>query len=93
MGWRFTVFPSFPAAETIMKSDVVRKIGFTGSTAVGKILMKQAADTVKKVRRQAELLPVQGMHSAIHMHECASPAIVARRFTSRYPTAGTQSAL
>lgn len=32
-----------------MKSDVVRKIGFTGSTAVGKILMKQAADTVKKV--------------------------------------------
>jgi succinate-semialdehyde dehydrogenase/glutarate-semialdehyde dehydrogenase len=35
--------------ETIMKSDVVRKIGFTGSTAVGKILMKQAADTVKKV--------------------------------------------
>lgn len=33
-----------------MKSDVVRKIGFTGSTAVGKILMKQAADTVKKVR-------------------------------------------
>jgi succinate-semialdehyde dehydrogenase/glutarate-semialdehyde dehydrogenase len=35
--------------ETVMKSDVVRKIGFTGSTAVGKILMKQAADTVKKV--------------------------------------------
>jgi hypothetical protein len=33
-----------------MKSDVVRKIGFTGSTPVGKILMKQAADTVKKVR-------------------------------------------
>lgn len=33
-----------------MKSDTVRKIGFTGSTAVGKILMKQAADTVKKVR-------------------------------------------
>lgn len=30
-------------------SDKVRKISFTGSTAVGKILMKQAADTVKKV--------------------------------------------
>jgi len=30
-------------------SDKVRKISFTGSTAVGKILMKQAADSVKKV--------------------------------------------
>lgn len=28
--------------------DLVRKISFTGSTAVGKILLKQAADTVKK---------------------------------------------
>jgi succinate-semialdehyde dehydrogenase/glutarate-semialdehyde dehydrogenase len=33
----------------IMASDVVRMIGFTGSTAVGKLLMRQAADTVKKV--------------------------------------------
>lgn len=32
-----------------MDSDVVRKVGFTGSTAVGKILAKQAAETVKKV--------------------------------------------
>ena len=38
------------AAGEVMKSDIVRKVGFTGSTAVGKILMKQAADTVKKVR-------------------------------------------
>lgn len=32
-----------------MKSDIVRKFSFTGSTAVGKLLMKQAADTVKKI--------------------------------------------
>ena len=32
-----------------MKSDAVRKIGFTGSTRVGKMLMSQAAATVKKV--------------------------------------------
>ena len=32
-----------------MRSETVRKIGFTGSTRVGKLLMKQAADTVKKV--------------------------------------------
>ena len=35
-----------------MKSETVRKIGFTGSTRVGKLLMKLAADTVKKVRPQ-----------------------------------------
>lgn len=32
-----------------MKLDYVRKITFTGSTEVGKILMRQAADTVKRV--------------------------------------------
>jgi succinate-semialdehyde dehydrogenase/glutarate-semialdehyde dehydrogenase len=33
----------------LMGSDTVRMIGFTGSTSVGKLLMRQAADTVKKV--------------------------------------------
>ena len=33
----------------ICSSPTVRKVGFTGSTAVGKLLMRQAADTVKKV--------------------------------------------
>eukprot|EP00891_Asterochloris_glomerata_P009047 jgi/Astpho2/9047/Aster-02706 len=35
--------------NTLLASPEVRKIGFTGSTNVGKLLMKQAADTVKKV--------------------------------------------
>lgn len=35
--------------ETWLKDDRVRKITFTGSTEVGKILMRGAADTVKKV--------------------------------------------
>jgi succinate-semialdehyde dehydrogenase / glutarate-semialdehyde dehydrogenase len=30
-------------------NPIVRKIGFTGSTAIGKLLMRQAADQVKKV--------------------------------------------
>ena len=38
-----------PIGEALMQSTVVRKFSFTGSTAVGKILMKQAADTVKKI--------------------------------------------
>jgi len=35
--------------ETMLASETVRKIGFTGSTAVGKMLMAGAANTVKKV--------------------------------------------
>jgi|TARA_R110002049_G_scaffold12487_6_gene55875 succinate-semialdehyde dehydrogenase/glutarate-semialdehyde dehydrogenase len=31
------------------KSEIIRKLSFTGSTAVGKILMQQSAATVKKV--------------------------------------------
>ncbi|MFN0200079.1 MAG: NAD-dependent succinate-semialdehyde dehydrogenase [Bacteroidia bacterium] len=35
--------------ETLTNHAWVRKISFTGSTAVGKLLLKQSADTVKKV--------------------------------------------
>lgn len=35
--------------DPIMESPIVRKITFTGSTEVGKVLVKQAADTLKKV--------------------------------------------
>jgi succinate-semialdehyde dehydrogenase/glutarate-semialdehyde dehydrogenase len=35
--------------ETICTSDTVRKVSFTGSTRVGKLLMKQSADTLKKL--------------------------------------------
>lgn len=36
-------------SEAIMASPVVRKISFTGSTEVGKTLVRNAADTLKKV--------------------------------------------
>ena len=35
--------------ETWMSDERVRKISFTGSTRIGKLLMRQAADTVKNV--------------------------------------------
>lgn len=38
-----------PIGKEMTENKTVRKIGFTGSTAVGKILMAQAAGTVKKV--------------------------------------------
>lgn len=37
------------AGKAMLESDTVRKIGFTGSTPVGKQLMAGAADTVKRV--------------------------------------------
>ena len=35
--------------KTMTDSTIVRKLSFTGSTAVGKLLMRQCADSVKKV--------------------------------------------
>ncbi|MDE9457685.1 NAD-dependent succinate-semialdehyde dehydrogenase [Xenorhabdus bovienii] len=35
--------------ETLTSSPIVRKLSFTGSTRVGKLLMAQSADTVKKL--------------------------------------------
>ncbi|KAH6973724.1 aldehyde dehydrogenase domain-containing protein [Ilyonectria sp. MPI-CAGE-AT-0026] len=34
---------------TLCESDIVKKISFTGSTRVGKILMRQSSDTLKKL--------------------------------------------
>ncbi|RJL20021.1 NAD-dependent succinate-semialdehyde dehydrogenase [Pectobacterium polaris] len=36
-------------SDTVMASDKVRKISFTGSTEVGKTLVRNAAETIKKV--------------------------------------------
>ncbi|MGO4999326.1 NAD-dependent succinate-semialdehyde dehydrogenase [Oceanisphaera sp. W20_SRM_FM3] len=36
-------------SDTLMNSPVIRKLSFTGSTKVGKLLMAKAADTVKKL--------------------------------------------
>ena len=46
-GWPHALSRS--AGDTMLASDTVRKIGFTGSTGVGKRLMAGAADTVKRV--------------------------------------------
>ncbi|RMD70614.1 MAG: aldehyde dehydrogenase family protein, partial [Bacteroidetes bacterium] len=48
----FNVVPTSdpaPVGEVLTASPVVRKLSFTGSTEVGKLLMRQCADTVKKV--------------------------------------------
>ncbi len=48
----------------MLESDAVRKIGFTGSTAVGKQLMAGAAATVKRVSLELARLPSQA--AAVH---------------------------
>lgn len=48
----FNIVTSKRASEVgteLTTSPIVRKIGFTGSTGIGKLLMQQAASTVKKV--------------------------------------------
>ncbi|MEK7019609.1 NAD-dependent succinate-semialdehyde dehydrogenase [Bacillus sp. FSL R9-9410] len=40
---------SGPIANALMNSKIVRKISFTGSTEVGKVLIAQSAHTVKRV--------------------------------------------
>jgi succinate-semialdehyde dehydrogenase/glutarate-semialdehyde dehydrogenase len=35
-------------SKTLLASPIIRKLSFTGSTTVGKLLMRRAADTVKK---------------------------------------------
>lgn len=41
--------PAEPIAKAFMDSELVRKVTFTGSTEVGKILIRQSADTVKRM--------------------------------------------
>ena len=41
--------PAAEIGETLTASREVRKISFTGSTEVGRLLMRQSADTIKKI--------------------------------------------
>lgn len=43
------VGPAKEIAKTLTDSPIVRKLTFTGSTPIGKLLMKECADTMKKV--------------------------------------------
>ncbi len=64
-------------------SDKVRKLSFTGSTAIGKILMKQCADTVKKVS-----LELGGNAPFIVFDDADIDAAVTGAIQSKYRNAG-----
>jgi len=64
-------------------SDTVRKLTFTGSTPVGKELLKQCADTVKKVSME-----LGGNAPVIVFEDADLDAAVAGAATSKYRNSG-----
>jgi succinate-semialdehyde dehydrogenase/glutarate-semialdehyde dehydrogenase len=59
-------------ADEFMTNPLVRKISFTGSTAVGKQLMKQAADQMKRLSLEL------GGHAPFIVFPDADPEVVAK---------------
>lgn len=64
-------------------NSIVRKLSFTGSTAVGKILMRQCTDTVKKVSME-----LGGNAPFIVFDDADIDAAVAGAMASKYRNAG-----
>jgi succinate-semialdehyde dehydrogenase / glutarate-semialdehyde dehydrogenase len=82
----FNVVPGLDApaiGKVLTDSPVVRKISFTGSTEVGKILMRQCADNVKKLS-----LELGGNAPFIVFDDADVDAAVAGAVTSKYRNAG-----
>ncbi|MFU1798632.1 NAD-dependent succinate-semialdehyde dehydrogenase [Paenibacillus azoreducens] len=72
-----------PIAEVWQKDERVRKISFTGSTAIGKKLMQGAAETVKKIS-----LELGGHAPYIVTAKCDLDKAVAGLIASKFRNAG-----
>ena len=70
-------------AEVLTASADVRKLSFTGSTRVGKILMRQCGDTIKKLS-----LELGGNAPFIVFEDADLDAAVAGAIVSKYRNAG-----
>lgn len=80
------IIPGKQAAEigkVLTSSPIVRKVSFTGSTAVGKLLMRQSADTVKKIS-----LELGGNAPFIVFDDADLTAAVEGAITAKYRNAG-----
>ena len=75
--------PSGPMGAELTSSPTVRKLSFTGSTEVGKLLMSQCASTVKKVS-----LELGGNAPFIVFDDADLDAAVAGAMASKYRNAG-----
>ncbi|WP_020618821.1 NAD-dependent succinate-semialdehyde dehydrogenase [Paenibacillus daejeonensis] len=75
--------PSSPIGDTLLQEEAIRKITFTGSTAVGKQLMAQAAEQVKRVSMEL------GGHAPLLVFEDADlDAAVAGAVSSKFRNSG-----
>ena len=82
----FNVLTTTRSAEVggeLTSNPIVRKLSFTGSTAVGKLLMKQCADTVKKLS-----LELGGNAPFIVFDDADLDAAVLGAMASKYRNAG-----
>ncbi|OYD53964.1 succinate-semialdehyde dehydrogenase I [Thauera propionica] len=80
------IVTTMKAAEVggeLTSNPIVRKVSFTGSTEVGKLLMRQSADTVKKVA-----LELGGNAPFIVFDDADLDAAVAGAMASKYRNAG-----
>lgn len=68
----FVMGPASEIADEFMTNPLVRKVSFTGSTEVGKQLMKQAADQVKRLSLEL------GGHAPFIVFPDADPEVVAK---------------
>ena len=75
--------PSGPMGAELTSNPTVRKLSFTGSTQVGKLLMSQCASTVKKVS-----LELGGNAPFIVFDDADLEAAVAGAMASKYRNAG-----
>jgi len=82
----FNVIPgrsSRAIGNALTSSKIVRKVSFTGSTEVGKVLLKQCADTVKKVSME-----LGGNAPFIVFDDADLDAAVAGAMASKYRNSG-----
>jgi len=74
---------SGPIGRELTSSPIVRKLSFTGSTAVGRLLMRQCADTLKKLS-----LELGGNAPFIVFDDADLDAAVEGAMQSKYRNAG-----
>ncbi|MCO5183726.1 MAG: NAD-dependent succinate-semialdehyde dehydrogenase [Anaerolineae bacterium] len=72
-----------PIGEELTRNPIVRKLSFTGSTEVGKLLMRQSAATVKKIS-----LELGGNAPFIVFDDADIDAAVQGAIASKYRNAG-----
>jgi len=65
--------PSLPMVERLIRSPVIRKVSLTGSVAVGRQILRIAADDIKKVTMEL------GGHAPVIVHADTDPVAAARK--------------